>query len=116
MGVAPRRLWGWEPEQRLERFDGVWRIVTEPEFDKGQYELLTALYEHEATIGDHGQPLDEAMSILADPMNPIGTHKYVAVPARDWAEDALEQAQKDPRYSGENYSKARVWRVYKVER
>lgn len=116
MGVAPRRLWGWEPEQRLERDDDGWRIVTEPEFDKGQYELLTALYEHEASIGDHGHPLDESMSILADPLNPEGTHTYVATPVRDWADDALEQAQKDPRYSGDNYSAARKWRVYKVPR
>lgn len=116
MGVAPRRLWGWEPEQRLERDGDGWRLLAEPEFDKKQYELLAALYEHEATIGDHGHPLDESMSILADPMNPEGTYRYEARAFRDWVDDALEQIQKDPRYSGENYSSARKFRVIKVPR
>lgn len=116
MRVTLRRLRGWEPETRLVQGGDGWRVVREPEFDKHQYELLAALYEHEATMGDHGHPLDEAMSIDADPLNPNGTHSYVARPARDWAKDALEQAQKDPRYSGENFSNARMWRVYKQER
>lgn len=116
MGVAPRRLWGWTPEQRLVRDEDGWLIVTEPEFDQEQYALMAALYEHEASTDEHGFPLEESMSILADPMNPEGTHTYVAKPSRNWATDALEQAQKDPRFSGENFSHARKWRVYKVER
>lgn len=88
----------------------------EPEFSRSDYELLAALHEYEASTGAHGQPLNEAMSVDADPLNPKGTHRYEARPARDWADDALEQAQKDPRYSGENFSAARKWRVYKVER
>lgn len=116
MGVSLRRLRGWEPETRLLPDGDGWLVEREPEFDKQQYELLAALYEHEASIGEHGHPLGESMSILADPLNPKGTHFYEARPVRDWADDALEQAQKDPRYSGENFSSARKWRVYKVER
>jgi len=116
MGVAPSRLWGAERVSRLERGDDGWRIVEGPEFTKRDYELLAALYEHERSIGDHGQPLDEAMSPLADPLNPDGTHTYVARPIRDWADQALEDAQKDPKWSGENFSRARKWRVFKVPR
>lgn len=114
--VAPRTLWGWVPEQRLERDERGWRIVSEPEWDKTQYEYMAALHEHEASIGDHGQPLDEAMSPLADPFNPDGTHMYEARPIRDWAEAAIEEAQQEPKWSGENYSRARKWRVFKVPR
>lgn len=116
MKIPPSRLWGREPKRRLLRDGEHWLIEQDPEVSKDDYELLAALYEYEATIGAHGQPLDEAMSILADPLNLKGTHRYEARPVRDWADDALEQAQKDPRYSGENYSAARKWRVYKVER
>lgn len=116
LGVAPRRLWGWEPETRLVPDGGGWRVVREPEFDKEQYEYLAALAEYEASIGEHGQPLEESMSPLADPMNPEGTHMYVAKPYRDWADDALERAQQDPKWSGENYSRARKWRLEKIER
>lgn len=116
MGIPPSKLWGKEPERRLVPDGDGWRLEQDAEYSREDYELLAALHEHEASIGTHGQPLDEAMSILADPLNPKGTHRYEARPVRDWAEDALEQAQKDPRYSGENASAARKWRVYKVER
>ena len=116
LGVAPRRLWGWEPESRLVRDDDGWKLVAEPEFSKEQYELLAALVEYEASIGDHGFPLSESMSVEADPMNPEGSYGYVAKPVRDWAEQAIEDAQKDPQWSGENYSAARKWRVFRVER
>jgi len=94
------------------------RSVTtrEPEWDQEQYEFFAALHEHEALVGDHGQPLDEAMSPLADPLNPDGTHTYQVRPVRDWAESAIEEAQKDPKWSGENFSRARKWRVIKVPR
>lgn len=109
-------MWGWEPERRLERDDDGWKIVTEPEFDKSQYELLAALSEHEASLDQFGFPRDESESILADPLNPDGTHSYGFAPVRNWAADALEQAEKDPRYSGENYSAARKFRIHKVPR
>lgn len=116
MGIAPRRLWGWEPEQRLERDEAGWRIVTEPEFDKEQYELLVGLYEYEASTDDYGFPLEESMSIESDPLNPNGKRRYEARPIRSWSEQAVVDAAKDPRYSGENHSAARKWRVFEVPR
>lgn len=122
MGVAPQRLWGWEPsEVTVFEYDGSGRLVrsvttVEPEWGKEQYEFMAALHEHEASIGEHGQPLDETMSPLGDPYNPDGTHTYEARPVRDWADTAIEEAQADPRWSGENYSRARKWHVIKRER
>jgi hypothetical protein len=92
-------------------------VEREPEFDEEQYQMLAALAEHEGSLNELGIPRDEAMSALADPNNPKGTHKYVAVgPARDWSLDALEQAQKDPQYAGEHYSRARQWDIERVDR
>ncbi|MFF8817273.1 hypothetical protein ACF07D_04645 [Leucobacter sp. NPDC015123] len=116
MGIAPSRLWGSEPARRIVQRGEEWVVEQEPEISKEDYELLAALYEYEASVDTHGFPLEESMSILADPLNPEGTHRYEARPVRNWADDALEQAEKDPRYSGENYSSARKWRVYKVDR
>src|SRR5687768_11626603 len=47
-GIAPRRLWGWEPEEvHVEEIDEAGRklvrVTREPEFDQEQYELLAAL-------------------------------------------------------------------------
>jgi len=111
-------LWGWEPVTTFEYNDEGRLVssVSEPEFDKEQYEYFAALHEHEASIGDHGQPLEEAMSPLADPFNPDGTHTYVARPIRDWADAAIEEEQAKPQWSGENFSRARKWRVFKVSR
>lgn len=78
--------------------------------------MLAALVEHEASLGDHGHPLDETTSILADPDNPDGTYGYEARPIRDWFEQAAHDAQSDPKWQGDNYSPARKWRVVKVER
>lgn len=101
---------------RFERSGSGWQIVKEPEFDKEQYELLTALYDYEASVDDYGFPLEESMSIEADPMNHNGKFRFEARPIRSWSEQAAVDAQKDPRYSGDNYSPARKWRVYKVAR
>lgn len=100
----------------MERDGDGWRIVTEPEFDKEQYELLTALVDHEASLGPHGHPLDETMSPLADPDNPNGTHFYHVEPVRDWLEQAQFDAESDPKWQGENATPARKWRAVKVER
>lgn len=116
LGVAPRRLWGWEPETRLVRDGDGWKLVTEPEYDKSQYELLAALHEHEASLDEYGHPLDESTSILADPLNPDGTHMYKAKAVRSWSAQAVVDAESDPKYSGENYNPARRWRVVKVLR
>lgn len=92
-------------------------VEREPAFDEEQYQMLAALAEHEGSLNELGIPYDEAMSPLADPNNPQGTHRYKAVgPARDWSLDALEQAQKDPQYAGENYSRARRWDIERVDR
>jgi hypothetical protein len=92
-------------------------VESEPEYDEEQYQMLVALSEHEGSLNELGIPIDEAMSALADPNNPQGTHRYKAVgPARDWSLDALEQAQKDPQYAGENYSRARRWDIERVDR
>lgn len=104
------------PEQRIVPDGDVWQIITEPEWDKDQYELMVALHEHEASLGEHGFPLDETMTVDADPLNPNRTHEFVVRPARDWLDHAMEEAQKDPRYSGENYSQARKWIPHKIER
>jgi len=114
-------LWGWEPsEETVYEYEHgcLVRSVTtrEPEFDKEQYELFAALAEHEASLDEYGHPLDESTSILADPMNPDGTHRYEAQALRLWTAQAVVEAEKDPRYSGENYNAARRWRVVKVMR
>lgn len=57
------------------------------------------------------------MSPDADPNNPNRKWEYVAEgPSRDFSLDAIERAQKDPRYSGDNYSKARKWNVKRLDR
>ena len=114
--VPLRRLQGWEPKIRLIP-DGVgFRVESEPEWDKGQYELMSAYKEYRRSTDEYGFPLEESMSIGADPNNPRGTHRYVAKPVRLWSKQALVDAQSDPKYSGENYSAARLWQVEKVER
>lgn len=116
MGFAPRRLWGWEPETRIVPDGDGWLVLREPEFDKEQYELLAGLYEYEASVDDNGIPLEEAMSPLADPDHPNGTHYYRAKPIRNWADQALYDAQQDEKWQGENYTPARKWRLEKVYR
>jgi hypothetical protein len=92
-------------------------VERESEWDDEQYQLMAALEDYEASLNELGFPLDEVMSAEADPNNPKGTHLYRAVgPTRDWAADALERAQKDPQYSGDNYSTARRWSIERVER
>lgn len=94
----------------------VTRVVTEPEFDQEQYELVTALEEYEAGLGHHGLPLSETTSIDADPANPEGKYWYHVRVVRDWYDDAIEAAQKDPKYSGDNYSRARIFAAERIER
>ncbi len=114
-------MWGWEPsEETVHEYEHgrLVRSVTtrEPEFDKEQYELVVALFEHEASLNELGIPVDEATSIEADPMNPAGGFRFEAKPIRDWSVQAKIDAEKDPRWSGENYSEARRWLVTKVMR
>lgn len=116
MGVAPRRLWGWEPETRLVPEGDGFRVEREPEFDKEQYELLAALVEYEQSVDEFGFPLEESTSVKADPLNPDSDYMYEARPIRLWSKQALVDAQNDPRWSGENYNPARHFVVEKVAR
>lgn len=77
---------------------------------------MSALKEHEASVNDYGIPLDEAMSPLADPDNPKGTHYYMAKAIRDWAEQAAHEEQQLEKWSGDNFTPARKWRVERVDR
>lgn len=144
MGIAPRRLWGWEPEQSIRhvyervelqpstaRFawlraliDWANRVANppllietvtsiEPEFDRQQYELMSALHEHEASLNSLGIPIDEAMSPLADPDNPDGEFEFVPRARRDWSEDAVYQEQQAEKWGGDNFTPARKWFVEK---
>lgn len=68
MGVAPRRLWGWEPETTFTYVDD--RLVSsrpEPEWNDRQYLLMSLLAEYEADLcPDCGQPRSECMDARAD--------------------------------------------------
>ena len=77
------------------------RVVTrrEPEWSQSDVDLLVASRMLEASIGSHGQPLDESMSPSADPSNWDATHTYEAFVEKDFAqkakadhEDALRKA------------------------
>lgn len=55
------------------------------------------------------------MSIDADPSNPDGTHYYEVRVRRDWADDAVEQEEKDPKWK-DNPSRARKFVPVRVDR
>ena len=111
LGIAPRRLWGWEPvETHVEDVDDdgrkVIRVTREPEFNAEQHAMLAALQDFEASLGPHGLPLEETTSPDADPDNPHATGHYEARVYRDWAQDAIEQREKDFK---DNPSRARMF-------
>ena len=61
----------------------------EPEFDAEQVDYLLAIGEFEASIGSHGQPLDEATDPRADPNDYSGGWSYMGHgPFTDWAKKA----------------------------
>lgn len=85
MGIAPRRLWAWEPVTTTEHeYDDAGRLLrtrsrSEPEWDASQYALVAALADIEAEeCPSCGSPMSECMSADSDPDNKTGTHKYVA--------------------------------------
>lgn len=86
-------------------------MTREAEFDKEQYDLLAALKEYEAGLGAHGLPLEETMSIDADPANPNAKYVYVPTARRDWYEDAIEQAEKQ----WPEFSRARKFTAERVD-
>jgi hypothetical protein len=94
MGVAPRRLNGWEPAETTEHFyEGglLVRSVTtrEPEFDDEQRDLLLASAEFEALVDSNGHLISETTSFQANPTNYDSTLRFAAAgPFWNWAEKA----------------------------
>ena len=94
MGVAPRRLNGWEPAETTEHvYEGgvLVRSVTtrEPEFDDEQRDLLLASAAFEASIGTNGHLNAEAMSPEASPTDYNSSLRFSANgPFWDYAEKA----------------------------
>ena len=94
MGIAPRRLTGWEPgEVTTFEWDDDGRLVSavtvrEPEFSPADVALLLANFENaHKPRGRHGWPLDVAM----DPANQFAFE--VGAPSTDWAQRKLNEAQ-----------------------
>jgi hypothetical protein len=99
LGVAPRRLWGWEPRQfTAYEYDGdriVGTVTTlEPEFDGEQLALLRAYMDLTGDRGSHGLPLSETTHPDANPAVRGGWH-YEAneSPRIDYAGQAIGKAQ-----------------------
>lgn len=129
MGIAPRRLWGWEPvESTAHHYDDDGRLVgstttREPEFDAEQLEWLEALAELEADTGQYGEWISEAASDDADPNNPRRKFRYEAgaadapnLPIINWAERTATLAQERfyKKYPDENRA-GHMWIVRKVK-
>jgi hypothetical protein len=92
LGVAPRRLWGWEPTEYHEnvyedgQLVGV-RVTREPEFTPTEVELLLAHLEVQADIGWHGIPMSEATDL-----NNQFAYRGNESPRMDWAAKAIGDA------------------------
>ena len=101
MGIAPRRLNGWEPTETTELVyeDGqLARLVTtrEPEFDDEQRDLLLASVEFEASIGSNGFKRSDALNPEADLNNYASSLRFTAAgPFWDYAEQARLNAIDD---------------------
>ncbi|WP_449407996.1 hypothetical protein [Microbacterium maritypicum] len=54
------------------------------------------------------------MSPLADPDNPNGEYLYQTRVMRDWYDDAIEKEREQ--WKGENYSPARHFAAFRVDR
>jgi hypothetical protein len=93
--------------------------------------LVRAVKEFDASLGDHGQPMDEATSPDSDPSNREGTHFYRAGvrvtspeghvtygPVVDFAKKAeLDAAEAFRKASGENANlNGLMFPVQRVER
>lgn len=130
LGIAPRRLWGWEPSVvTTYEHDDEGRLVSstatpEPEFNDIDLAMLAAWWEHKAETGQFGENLVEATSPDADPDNPQSTHRYVAgvakggqrLPLVNYAEKAVMDAQDARReaYPKEN-TNGHLWPVERIE-
>jgi len=95
LGIAPRRLNGWEPTETTEHFDAdgvlVSRSVTtrEPEFDDEQRDLLLAGTIFEAAIDSNGQLIADATDPENNPNNLKRRSWFTATgPLWNWGEKA----------------------------
>jgi len=113
LGVAPRRLWGWEPREVAEfEYDDAGRVkrsvtTREPEFDLWQVALLTGSHEIEsAPRGPHGVLMSEA----TDPANQF---RYKVRTFTDYAEKAIgdHEERLDKQYPDAN----KHGRIFAVE-
>jgi hypothetical protein len=124
LGVAPRRLWGWEPRTFTEHIyeDGLLVGTVsqiEPEFDDEQRALLLAYELHTASVGPHGFLMSEVTSPEADPNNAAGSLRFVAdsIPTVDYAEKARRNAEEAYRKNYEGADMAGlIFRVHREER
>lgn len=67
---------------------------SEPEWGEADRLAVVAELERRRMLGDHGHPLDEAMSPDADPSSFDAKYRYVVPPpTRDYAKQALNEAQ-----------------------
>ena len=87
LGIAPRRLWGWEPARvETHEHDDAGRVVrtvvtTEAEWDTDSYELVAALADVEADeCPGCGQALSETTAWEYDPDNPRRTGEWRSAP------------------------------------
>lgn len=94
MGVAPRRLFGWEPAEFTEYVYEGEKLVgsvtrREAEFDAGQVALLLAHRRLQADRGPHGIPMSDAVKAENQ-----YRFKVSPVPTVDHAAKALADTQK----------------------
>lgn len=90
-------------------------MTRDSEWDDEQIALLLASGDMRAEIGPHGQPMDEAMSPLADPWKRApGGWRYVPRVRTDFAQRAIAaaQAERQKKYPDADLS-ADVWTVEK---
>lgn len=73
----------------------VLRAITrrEPEWSHDDVDLMVASRQLEASIGSHGQPLDEAMSPLADPSSWGAEYGYETYLEKDFAMKAKQDRE-----------------------
>jgi hypothetical protein len=124
LGIAPRRLWGWEPrEVHTHELDDAGRVVRvvverEPEWDAESYGLVVALAELERSACDGcGEPIGESTAFDANPDNRDGTHVYVAGdPYRCFACDARDKKTAEFTKAGGDLSSALRFPVNRVDR
>lgn len=114
MGVAPRRLWGWEPREFHEYVyeDGhlVGAVVTrEAEFTDHQVALLLAHKRALSDLGSHGLPMSET----TDPKNQFA-YRAADMPSMDWA--AVELGKKQDAYYKANPNTPRHGHLWSVKK